>query len=323
MMKVVEISSVGGPEVLRVVERPRPTPGPGEVLIKVAAAGINRADILQRIGKHAPPQGVTDIPGLEVSGTIEETGPNIPSMLKGRKVCALLEGGGYAEYAIAKAELCLPIAESLDLTHAAGVPEAIFTVTRNIFQCNCLPAGCHLLVHGGASGIGTMAIQMAKTRGIRISVTAGSDERCAACLDLGADRAINYKTEDFVEVLKDDPACIVLDMVGGDYLPRNLAVLKQGGRHFSIAWLRGAKTELDISLMMRKNLTLSGSMLRHEPLSVKERCATLIQEMFWSDVLAGRIGPIIAKTFPLEKAAEAHAFFSEGTHIGKILLTVS
>lgn len=316
-MKAICINAAGEFEPC---DHPLPVPGAGEVLIKVAASGMNRADLLQAKGLHPPPAGASDLPGLEVSGMISAVGPDISAAMIGERVCALLSGGGYAEYAIARLDLCLAVPDDLDLVHCAGLPEALFTVTKNIFLIGQLRPDEHLLIHGGASGIGTLGIQMAKSIGARVSVTAGTDEKCRLCRDLGADRAINYKTEDFAAVLQAEPVDVVLDMVGGDYLERDLGVMQKGGRHVSIAYLNGAKATLDIGMMMRKNITVTGSTLRHDSDEDKQTYAAMIQDIFWPEVAAGAIVPVIHATYPLSDAARAIADFAAGAHAGKILL---
>lgn len=307
-MQAIEIVSPG---ILTPCQRPVPIAKSGEVLIRVAAAGVNRPDLLQRIGKYPPPPGITDIPGLEVSGEIVGTG---------EKVCALLAGGGYAEYAIAPAGQCLPAPSSLDMTTAAGLPEAVFTVWNNVFVRGDLKAGETLLIHGGSSGIGTTAIQMAKALGARVFVTAGSDDKCQTCLNLGANRAINYKTHDFTEELSDID--VVLDMVGGDYVPRNIKVLRNGGRHVSIASLNGSKAEIDIRTIMQKRLVLTGSTLRSRPVEEKSDLARGIREIVWPLIEAGKIRPLVHATFPLKQAQKAHDLLESGSVSGKIILTM-
>lgn len=296
-------------------ERPTPVPGPGEVLIRVQAAGVNRPDILQRLGKYPPPPGITDIPGLEVAGVREDTG---------EKICALLAGGGYAEYAVAPEGQCLPVPKALSMIEAAALPEAVFTVWNNLFLRGQLKAGETALIHGGASGIGTTAIQMAKGFGSRVIVTAGSDEKCAACRKLGADLAINYKTSDFIGEIKKirDGADVVLDMVGGDYISRSIEIMNPDARHISIAYLNGAKAEINISTIMQKRLTFTGSTLRNRPLEEKAALAREIREKVWPLIEAGKIRPVIFKTFPLGEAAAAHAALERGNHVGKIVLSV-
>lgn len=316
-MKAICIDPSG---FLEPCERPVPVPGLGEVLIQVAAAGLNRADILQRKGLHPPPSGASDLPGLEVSGTIVAVGTGVSEMMIGECVCALLTGGGYAEYATAPADLCFPVPDHLDLITSAALPEALFTVTKNVFMIGQLRPDEHFLIHGGSSGIGTLAIQMAKSVGAKVSVTAGTEEKCVLCLGLGADRAINYKQNDFVEYLKDDPVDVVLDMVGGDYLKRDFQVMNTGGRHISIAYLGGATAELDISILMRKHLTVTGSTLRHDTEEEKSAYADMIRDIFWPDIVSEKIKPLIHATYSLADSPKAHDAFEEGLHAGKILL---
>lgn len=300
---------------LRETCRPVPAPGPGEVLIRVAAAGVNRADLLQRQGRYPPPPGASDLPGLEVSGHIVETG---------EKVCVLLPGGGYAEYVAAPRDLCLPVPESLPLAHAAALPEAVFTVWKNLFLLGGLRAGQTALIHGGASGIGTIAIAMARVFGARALVTAGGAEKCAACRDLGADLAVDYKSGDFVAAIQDFTGGrgvdVVLDMVGGDYVARDLEILTHGGRHVSIAWQGGAKAEIPLPVIMKKNLTLTGSTLRDRPLAEKAALASEIREKVWPRVMDGTLTPRIFRSFPLTRAGEALALLESGGVTGKLIL---
>ncbi len=316
-MKAIEIGPDGK---LSACERPRPVPGLGEVLIRVKAAGMNRADLLQVKGLHPPPRGASDIPGLEVSGIIESVGEGVSEAMAGEPVCALLEGGGYAEFAVAKAAQCLPVADDIDILHAAGLPEALFTVTKNVFMIGQLRPDEHLLIHGGSSGIGTIAIQMAKTVGAFVTATAGTQEKCNLCRDLGADLALNYKDSDFAEALKDNGADVVFDMAGGTTLTRSLGIMNRFGRYVSIAYIAGAKAEVDISTIMRKQLTVTGSTLRHDPPEAKEGYAEMIREIFWPEVCTGHIRPVIQSTYSLDEAQTAHDAFSQGVHAGKILL---
>ncbi|MCB9996455.1 MAG: NAD(P)H-quinone oxidoreductase [Rhodospirillales bacterium] len=316
-MQAIEISTFGGPDVLKVTERPTPQPQDDEVLIRVAAAGVNRPDVVQRLGKYPPPPGASDLPGLEVAGEIVES--RSANWQPGDKVCALLAGGGYAEYACAPAGQCLPIPKGLNMVQAAALPETVFTVWNNLFHLGGLGAGQTALVHGGASGIGTTAIQMSKAAGAHIIVTAGNEEKCDACRKLGADRAINYKTDDYETVLGENAVDIVLDMVGGDYVAKNLKVLKQGGRHVSIAFLNGPKAEINIPLIMQKRLTLTGSTLRPRPAIEKQALRDEIQKTVWPWIEAGKLKPVIYQIFSLEQAALAHAAI-EADHIGKIVL---
>lgn len=309
IMKAIKIRAFGGPEALEIQEISIPTPGPDEVLVKVHAAGVNRPDLLQRMGKYPPPPGITDTPGLEIAGEIVGTG---------EKICALIAGGGYAEYALVPKGQYLPIPQSLSMVEAAALPETIFTVWNNVFLRGGLKPGEAILIHGGASGIGTTAIQMAKAHGARVIVTAGSDEKCAACIKLGADQAINYKTQDFSEILSDID--VVLDMVGGDYVPKNLKVLRDGGRHVSIATMNGSKAEIDIRTIMQKRLVLTGSTLRNRPVAEKTELARGIHKTVWPWIEAGKLKPAIFKTFPLSQTAQAHAALEAGDHVGKIVL---
>lgn len=300
---------------LRETRRPVPAPGPGEVLIRVAAAGVNRADLLQRQGKYPPPPGASDLPGLEASGHIVETG---------EKVCVLLPGGGYAEYVTAPRDLCLPVPGTLPLAHAAALPEAVFTVWKNLFILGGLRAGQTALIHGGASGVGTSAIAMARIFGARALVTAGGAEKCAACRDLGADLAVDYKSGDFVAAIQDFTGGrgvdVVLDMVGGDYVARDFEILTHGGRHVSIAWQGGAKAEIPLPVIMKKNLILTGSTLRDRPLAEKAALANEIREKVWPRVMDGTLIPRIFRSFPLTRAGEALALLESGGVIGKLIL---
>ena len=315
MMQAIRIREFGPPEVLEIKEIFIPQARPDEVLIRVHAAGVNRPDLLQRIGKYPPPPGITDTPGLEVAGEI--VGPHENA---GEKVCALIAGGGYAEYVVVPKGQCLPLPQGLSMIEAAALPEAVFTVWNNVFVRGQLKPGETLLIHGGASGIGTTAIQMAKAYGAKVIITAGSEEKCAACLKIGADQAVNYKTQDFVEVLSDID--VVLDMVGGDYVPKNLKVLRDGGRHVSIATLNGSKTEIDIRTVMQKRLVLTGSTLRARSVEEKTVLAQSIHKTVWPWIEAGKVKPVIYKTFPLAQAAQAHAALEKGDHVGKIVLTI-
>ena len=325
-MNVVEISTPGGPEVLVPAKRPVPAPQADEILVRVAAAGINRPDVMQRQGKYPPPAGVTDIPGLEIAGTVAATGDGVSGWSPGDELCALVAGGGYAEFCVAPAPQCLPVPAPLGLTQAAALPETFFTVWENVFNRGHLKQGETLLVHGGSSGIGTTAIQLARARGARVLVTAGSAEKCRACEELGAARAINYHEEDFVEVVKDvtDGAGVdvVLDMVGGDYVVRNLNALAVDGRLVQIAVQHGTKAEIVVHLIMTKRLTFTGSTLRPRPVAVKAAIAEALRRQVWPLIEAGEVKPVVHASFPLQKAAEAHALMDSGAHIGKIVLTV-
>ncbi|SER59794.1 NAD(P)H-quinone oxidoreductase [Sphingobium sp. YR768] len=324
-MTAIGIAAPGGPEALVPETRPVPVPGPGEVLIKVAAAGVNRPDVLQRQGKYPPPPGASDIPGLEVAGTIVAAGSGADALI-GQKVCALLAGGGYAEYAVAPAGQCLPVPDGYDLAEAAALPETLFTVWTNLFERAYAVEGDIVLVHGGTSGIGTMAIRLCNLFGVTIIVTCGSDEKCAQAKDWGADHAINYKTQDYVAEVKritGGQGCqAVLDMVGGDYVPRNLDCLAEDGRHVSIAVLGGAKTSLFIPAVMTKRLTITGSTLRARSSGFKSLVADELMRTVWSFVGEGKLRPAMDQRFALVDAAKAHARMDAGEHFGKIVLVV-
>ena len=325
-MTAIEAPEPGGPEALKLVERPVPQPGAGEVLIEVAAAGVNRPDILQRMGLYAPPKGASPILGLELAGTIVAAGEDVEALV-GERVCALVAGGGYAEYCVAPAGTCLPVPEVLTMAEAAAMPETLFTVWVNLFERGFAADGDAVLVHGGTSGIGTMAIALGKLFGLTVIVTCGSDAKCARALEIGAAHAINYKTQDFVEEAKRLTdglgVAVVLDMVGGDYVPRNLAVLADEGRHVSIAHVAGAKTELAIPEIMRRRLTLTGSTLRPRSVEFKTMVADEIARTVWPYAEGGRLKPVIDSVFPLEKAADAHRRIESGEHVGKIVLEVA
>jgi NADPH:quinone reductase len=324
-MKAVVAPQPDGAEELALVERPVPRAGKGEVLIKVAAAGVNRPDILQRRGLYPPPPGAPDILGLEIAGTVVEAGEGGASLI-GRNVCALVAGGGYAEYCVASAGTCFEVPEALSLIEAAAIPETLFTVWINLFERGFAADGDSVLVHGGTSGIGTMAIALGKLFNLKVIVTCGSDEKCARALELGAAAAINYRTLDFVEEVKKlagEGVAVVLDMVGGDYLPRNLACLSHEGRHVSIAFQRGAKSEVVIPEIMRRRLTLTGSTLRPRSVEFKTMVADEIARAVWPYVEGGRLKPVIDGVFPLKRAAEAHARMEAGEHVGKIVLEIS
>jgi NADPH2:quinone reductase len=325
-MRAVEVSKPGGPEVLLPAERPLPAPKAGEILIKVAAAGVNRPDVLQRMGHYPVPPDASDLPGLEVAGEVAALGSSVKAYKIGDKVCALVHGGGYAEYCTAPEVTALPVPKGLSLVEAASLPETFFTVWGNVYERAKLAPGESLLVQGGSSGIGVTAIQMAKATGNRVFATAGSDEKCAACVRLGAEKAFNYKTQDFALEIKAATAGkgvnVILDMVGGDYFPRELKSLADDGRIVFIAFLRGPKTELDINELMRRRLTVTGSTLRPRPVEFKGYLAKNLREKIWPLIEAGKIKPQIYKTFPLEKAADAHRLMESSQHIGKIVLTV-
>jgi putative PIG3 family NAD(P)H quinone oxidoreductase len=325
-MKAVVAPQPDGAEELALVERPVPTPGWGEVLVKVAAAGVNRPDILQRRGLYPPPPGAPDILGLEIAGEVVETGESAGELL-GRPVCALVAGGGYAEYCVAPAGTCLPVPETLSLVEAAAMPETLFTVWSNLFERGFAAEGDTVLVHGGTSGIGTMAISLGRLFGLTVIVTCGTDSKCLRAEQLGADSAINYKSQDFVEAVKaltnGRGVQVVLDMVGGDYLPRNIACLADDGRHVSIAFQRGAKAEIAIPDLMRRRLTLTGSTLRARPVEFKTMVADEIAKTVWPYVEGGRLRPVVDSIVPLAAAAVAHARMEAGDHIGKIVLEVA
>ena len=323
-MKVVEILTPGPPEVLVLADRPKPSPGAGDVLIKVAAAGVNRPDVMQRMGHYPPPPGVTDIPGLEVAGVVDAIGADVRDWRVGDRVCALVAGGGYAEYCVAPAPQCLPVPTGMDFVHAAAIPETFFTVWTNVFERGRLTPGESLLVHGGSSGIGTTAIQLARALGSRVFATAGSAGKCAACEKLGAARGINYRDEDFVAVVKQltdgRGVDVVLDMVGGDYFPRNMDALAMDGRLVSIAVLSGVKATINILTMMQKRLTLTGSTLRVRPVAEKGAIAAGLRQHVWPLLESGAVTPVIHATFPLGDAAGAHRVMESGAHIGKLVL---
>jgi len=325
-MIAIEIRAPGGPEVLVPVERPTPVPAPGEVLIKVAAAGVNRPDIFQRLGRYAPPPGASDIPGLEVAGTIGQLGPEVRDWRIGDEVCALVAGGGYAEYCAAPAPQCLPLPRGLDLIAAAAIPETFFTVWTNVFERGRLQAGESLLVHGGSSGIGTTAIQLARARGARVFATAGSAAKCEACERLGAERAINYREADFAAAVRDltggRGVDVVLDMVGGEYFARNIDVLALEGRLVEIATLHGVKAELNIQTIMGRRLTITGSTLRPRPVAEKGAIAAALRQHVWPLLESAAVRPIVHATFELRDAAEAHRVMEAGAHIGKLVLVV-
>jgi NADPH:quinone reductase len=325
-MRAVEITKPGGPEVLRPVDRPVPTPRENEILIKVAAAGVNRPDVLQRTGNYPVPPDASDLPGLEVAGEVVKMGTAVRHFKPGDMVCALVHGGGYAEYCVAPEVQALQIPKGLTPVQAASLPETFFTVWSNVYDRGRLAPDETLLVQGGTSGIGVTAIQMAAAMRNRVFATAGSDEKCAACLRLGAERAFNYRTQDFEKEINaatgGKGVNVILDMVGGDYVPRELKCLAEEGRLVFIAYLRGPKTELNIDAVMRKRLTITGSTLRPRPVEFKGAIARSLREKIWPLIEAGRIKPEIYKTFPLEQAAEAHRLMETSQHIGKIVLTL-
>lgn len=326
-MRCVEIAEAGGPEVLRPVTRPRPRPAAGEVLIAVEAAGVNRPDMLQRQGRYDPPPGASDLPGLEVAGRIAELGAGVTGWAVGDAVCALVAGGGYAQFCTAPAPQLLPVPAGLSMAEAAALPETVFTVWTNVFERGALKPGESLLVHGGSSGIGTMAIQLARALGSPVYTTAGSAEKCAACETLGATRAINYKTEDYPTVIREATqgrgVDVVLDMVGGDYVARDIDIMAPDGRHVSIAFLNGPKVTLNLFPVMTKRLTITGSTLRARPVEEKGRIAAAVRATVWPLVEQGAVRPVMHATFPLEQAAEAHRLMESSAHIGKIVLTVA
>ena len=325
-MRAIEITQPGPPDVLQLCERPIPTPAAGEILIKVHAAGINRPDVLQRLGKYAPPSGASDLPGLEVAGELVDGDFDGTGFKLGDLVCALVQGGGYAEYCVAPAGQCLPLPKGLSALEGASLPENFFTVWSNVFDRCALSGSDTLLVQGGSSGIGVAAIQLASALGHRVFATAGSDEKARACEALGAERGINYRSEDFVAVVKEltggKGVDVILDMVGGDYLPREIACLADDGRIGLIAVQGGTRAELDLGTLLRRRLTVTGSTLRPRSIAFKAAIANHLRTTVWPLIEAGKIKPVIYKTFPLEKANEAHALMEASTHVGKIMLQV-
>ncbi|WP_332859233.1 NAD(P)H-quinone oxidoreductase [Janthinobacterium svalbardensis] len=326
-MRAVAISQPGPADVLQIAERPMPQYKAGELLIKVHAAGINRPDVLQRLGKYAPPAGASDLPGLEVAGEVVDGDFTNTTFKKGDLVCALVQGGGYAEYCAAPSGQCLPLPKGLTALEGASLPENFFTVWSNVFDRCALADGETLLVQGGTSGIGVTAIQLAAALGHRVFATAGSDEKARACEALGAERGINYRTEDFVAVVKEltdgKGVDVILDMVGGDYLPREIACLADDGRIGLIAVQGGTKAELDLGTLLRRRLTVTGSTLRPRSVAFKAAIANHLRTTVWPLIEAGKIKPVIYQTFPLEKASEAHALMEASTHVGKIMLQVA
>ena len=322
-MRAVEITAPGAPDVLQATTRPRPRAGHGQVVIALAYAGVNRPDALQRAGLYNPPAGASDLPGLEGAGIIAEVGAGVTEWAVGDEVCALLPGGGYAEFAVTSASHCLPVPRGLSLKQAACLPETYFTVYSNVFQRGALQAGEKFLVHGGSSGIGTTAIQLAHLFGARVFATAGSEAKCQACKDLGAERAINYRHEAFEEVLKAYGGMnLILDMVGGSYIQRNLKALADDGRLVQIAFLEGPKVELNMVQMMTRRLTLTGSTLRPQSDLAKANIVQALRDEVWPHLAAGRIGPVLDSTFPLVAAREAHMHMEASQHIGKIVLEI-
>jgi NADPH2:quinone reductase len=323
-MIAISISRPGNPDVLRPIEAPVPEPGDGDVLIRVAAAGVNRPDLMQREGKYPPPPGASDIPGLEVAGAVAAKGRAVERWNVGDEVCALVTGGGYAQYCVAPAPQCLPLPPGLDLISAAAIPETFFTVWANVFERGRLRAGETLLVHGGSSGIGTTAVQLAHAFGAKVFATAGSEEKCRACETLGAVRAVNYRKEDFVSALMAATSGrgvdVILDMVGGDYFGRNVELLALEGRLLQIALLRGARAEINLARLLRQRLTIAGSTLRSRSIGEKGELAKALERAVWPLLASGKVRPIIYARFPLTQAAEAHRMMEEGHHIGKIVL---
>ena len=325
-MRVVEIAAPGGPEVLRLATRRVPKPGAGEILIRVRAAGVNRPDALQRAGAYAPPKGASDLPGLEAAGEVAAVGPGGSAWAVGDPVTALLPGGGYAEYVLTHQDHALPVPEDMEITAAAGLCETFFTVWSNVFLRGRLAAGESFLVHGGSSGIGTTAIQLAAARGARVFATAGSEAKCAACRALGAELAINYREADFVAELRAATGGrgvdVILDMVGGDYIARNVRALATDGRLVMIAFLQGTKAEVNFAQVMMRRLTLTGSTLRPQSVEAKAAIAADLRREVWPLLAAGRIAPVIDCVYPLEQAAEAHARMESSAHVGKIILSL-
>jgi len=325
-MHCVEISTPGPPEVLKLVERPDPVAGRGEVLIRVAAAGVNRPDVMQRRGLYPPPPGASDLPGLEVAGVVESLGEGVTDWRIGDRVCALVSGGGYATLCVAPAPQCLPVPAGIDLVTAAAIPETFFTVWTNVFDRGRLRSGETALFHGGSSGIGTTAIQLAAARGARVLATAGSDEKCRACEQLGAERAINYRTEDFVDVVKQltkgRGVDLILDIVGGDYIPRDLASLAVEGRLVVIGFMGGDTATIDFRRVLGRRLTITGSTLRPRSVEEKGQIAAEVRREVWPLLESGKVKPLIYRMFPLADAAAAHRLMESSEHVGKIVLTV-
>ncbi len=322
-MRAVEISEPGGPDVLKLCSRPLPKPKADEIVIKLAYAGVNRPDALQRAGLYNPPPGASDLPGLEGAGEVVAVGASVSDWVVGDEVCALLPGGGYAEYVATPAAHALPVPKGVSLKEAACLPETFFTVWSNVFMRGGLTAGERFLVHGGSSGIGTTAIQLARSFGARVFATAGSDEKCKACEGLGAERAINYRTDDFVEVAKAEGGMnLILDMVGGSYIPRNIKALAIEGRLVNIAFLQGSKAEVNFVQIMMRRLTVTGSTLRPQSDEAKAKIAEALLAKVWPLIEAGQVGPVMDSTFALEEAGKAHAHMESGAHIGKIVLAI-
>ncbi len=325
-MRAIDPAGTGGPELLVPVERPVPRPGAGDLLVRVAAAGVNRPDVMQRQGRYPPPEGAPSILGLELSGVVVAVGEDAGPEMIGQPVCALVAGGAYADYALVPAGQCLPVPDALSMIEAAAVPETLFTVWTNLFERAYATEGDVVLVHGGTSGIGTMAIALGRLFGLTVVVTAGSEEKCAAALALGAAHAIDYKAEDYVarvaQITGGRGVQVVLDMVGGDYLPRNLRCLAEDGRHVSIAVQRGAEATIPIFEIMRRRLTLTGSTLRARDAAFKALVADELSRQVWPHVVAGRLKPAIDRVFPLDQAPDAHRRMEAGDHVGKIVLTM-
>ena len=324
-MKAVVISHPGGPEVLQIAQRPVPVYSVDEVLIRVAAAGINRPDVAQRKGQYPPPAGASDIPGLEIAGIVEEVGINVKRWKKGDKVCALVTGGGYAEYCNVPEGQCLPVAGNFTFIEAASLPETFFTVWSNVFDRGALKRGECLLVHGGSSGIGVAAIQMAKALGSTVYVTAGSDEKCRFCEQLGANKAINYKTENFADIIKQitngKGVNVILDMIGGDYTQKNIDSLAEDGRLVIINTMMGKDVHLDLAQVMRKRLVITGSTLRSRDVAFKSQIANDLEKTIWPLLASGKIKAVINKVFPAAQASEAHKLMESSKHIGKLILS--
>lgn len=322
-MRAIEISEPGGPEVLQMAERPVPQAKHGQVVIKVAYAGVNRPDALQRAGKYAPPPTASDLPGLEASGEVVSIGAGVSDLNVGDKVCALLPGGGYAEFVATPAAHCLPVPKGMGMKEAACLPETFFTVWSNVFMRGGLKAGERFMVHGGSSGIGTTAIQLANAFGARVFTTAGTDAKCAACMKLGAEAAINYRDMDFVDVLRaEGGADLILDMVGGDYIPRNIKALAEDGRLVQIAFLQGPSVELNFAMLMTRRLTMTGSTLRPQSDLAKAHIAQELREAVWPLLDAGRIAPVMDSEYAMQDASDAHARMESSGHIGKIVLRI-
>jgi NADPH:quinone reductase len=325
-MTAIEISTPGGPDVLKPKTMPTPKPTAGQILVKVAAAGVNRPDLMQRAGSYPPPPGHSILPGLEIAGEVAALGAGVTRWKLGDKVCALVNGGGYAEYCLAEEPVALPIPAGLDMVHAGAVPETFFTVWNNVFERGRLSAGEWFLVHGGTSGIGTTAIQLAKAFGAKVIATAGSAEKCKACLEIGADRAVNYRSEDFVAVARETTGGkgvdVTLDMVGGDYTERNIAAAAEEGRIVQIAVLGGADVKINIARVMMKRVTLTGSTLRPRSREAKAGFARALEAKVWPLLAAGKVRVVMDSTFPLAKAADAHRRLESGAHVGKVVLVV-